>query len=199
MLAANGIPAAVPLALREPEGNIYGPAGLSCGVRDIFPKFQFIFHLLPVRVVYRALPLTFLTSLSQIFIASLLAAFLYSFIFLVLRGTLMIKGGIKLTLDPNSRWDGANENYHKFVARVARSMLWCVLQTSRIFTPSYDSLIGTLLVRFLLQRPRRALTYETSLYCTPDSLLCHAPFGDFRVQYCLGSYGVRFRLLVPSW
>ncbi|KAF9453453.1 hypothetical protein P691DRAFT_800720 [Macrolepiota fuliginosa MF-IS2] len=103
--AIAGIAASVPFVLHQTGGDIYGPAGLSCGVRDIFPKLQFIFHLLPI------------------FIASLLSAFLYSVIFLALRGTLVIKGGIKLTLGPNGRWDG-DENYHRFVARVARSMLW---------------------------------------------------------------------------
>ncbi|KAG5653391.1 hypothetical protein H0H81_000778 [Sphagnurus paluster] len=61
----------------------------------------------------------------QIFIASVVSAILYSLIFLVLRGTLNIKGGIKLTLDPYERKAaGASENYHRFVARIARSMLW---------------------------------------------------------------------------
>lgn len=60
----------------------------------------------------------------QIFIASLLSAFLYSLIYLVLRGSLKIKGGIRLTLDPNARWDGNTESYQRFIARVAKSMLW---------------------------------------------------------------------------
>ena len=54
---------------------------------------------------------------------------LYSVIFLVLRGTLNIKGGITLILDPNERWvvGKVTENYHRFVARVARSMLWLAI------------------------------------------------------------------------
>lgn len=62
----------------------------------------------------------------QIFLASILAAILYSVIFLVLRGTLNIKGGITLILDPNERWvvGKVTENYHRFVARIATSMLW---------------------------------------------------------------------------
>ncbi|KAF5359541.1 hypothetical protein D9756_003319 [Leucocoprinus leucothites] len=101
-----GIAASIPFFFHDPAGSIYGPAGLSCGVRAIFPKLDFILHLLPI------------------FLASLLSAFLYSLIYLVLRGTLNIKGGIKLTLDPNGRWDGDMESYHRFIARVARSMLW---------------------------------------------------------------------------
>jgi hypothetical protein len=37
-----------------------------------------------------------------------------------------IKGGVTLTLNPNERRAAgkAIENYHRFVARIARSMLW---------------------------------------------------------------------------
>jgi len=89
-------------------GPGYGASGLSCGVRSVYPKAQFFFHLFPI------------------FVASVLSAILYSVIFLVLRGTLNIKGGIKLTLDPEERWVSGKsmENYHRFVARIARSMLW---------------------------------------------------------------------------
>lgn len=43
--------AIVPLLLHKAEGSIYGPSGLSCGVRPAFPKDQFIFHLLPVKTL----------------------------------------------------------------------------------------------------------------------------------------------------
>ncbi|KAJ6570179.1 hypothetical protein DFH09DRAFT_423681 [Mycena vulgaris] len=71
-----------------------------------FPKSMFFFHLLPI------------------FITSIMSALLYSIIFLALRGTLVLKGGLKLALDPNERWGGNVQNYHRFVARIARSMLW---------------------------------------------------------------------------
>ncbi|KXN91683.1 hypothetical protein AN958_12535 [Leucoagaricus sp. SymC.cos] len=111
------VAASIPFVLHDPEGSIYGPSGLSCGVRDIFPKLQFVFHLLPI------------------FIASLLSAFLYSLIYLVLRGTLKIKGGIKLTLDPKGRWDGDMEGYHRFIARVAKSMLWFPIAYFALLVP----------------------------------------------------------------
>ncbi|KAF9532593.1 hypothetical protein CPB83DRAFT_759343, partial [Crepidotus variabilis] len=98
-----------PLAIRKPQGSIYGPDGLICDIMTIFPKEQFFFHLLPILLF------------------SILAAILYSLIFLVLRGTLMIRGGVKLMLNPDERWknnQGVGENYHRFIARVARSMLW---------------------------------------------------------------------------
>ncbi|KAG5645534.1 hypothetical protein DXG03_005809 [Asterophora parasitica] len=89
-------------------GPAYGINGLSCGVSAIYLKAQFFFHLLPI------------------FMASVLSAILYSLMFLVLRGTLNIKGGIKFTLDPHDRLGsgGVTESYHRFVARIARSMLW---------------------------------------------------------------------------
>ncbi|KAF8072018.1 hypothetical protein FPV67DRAFT_913986 [Lyophyllum atratum] len=89
-------------------GPAYGAAGLSCGITPVYLKAQFFFHLFPI------------------FVASVFSAILYSLIFLVLRGTLNIRGGIKLTLDPHQRWVSGKvtENYHRFVARIARSMLW---------------------------------------------------------------------------
>jgi len=89
-------------------GTPFGANGLSCGIRPVYLKAQFFFHLFPI------------------FLASVLSAILYSVIFLILRGTLNIKGGISLIFDPNERWvvGKVTENYHRFVARVARSMLW---------------------------------------------------------------------------
>ncbi|KAJ3516138.1 hypothetical protein NLJ89_g1317 [Agrocybe chaxingu] len=101
--------AAAPFLIHDSAGFVYGADGLACGVRSIFPRLQFLFHLLPI------------------LIASTLGAVLYSLIYLVLRGTLEIKGGLKVTLNPHERWrngEGLGENYHRFVARVARSMLW---------------------------------------------------------------------------
>ncbi|PPQ83448.1 hypothetical protein CVT25_007039 [Psilocybe cyanescens] len=100
-----------PFFVQPAEGFIYGAAGLMCSVRAEFPKALFIFHILPI------------------LLASILGAILYSLIFLVLRGTLKFKSGIKLTLNPNKRWndkEGLGENYHRFVARIANSMLWYV-------------------------------------------------------------------------
>jgi hypothetical protein len=101
--------ALIPFMVHLPQGHVYGAEGLSCGVRDIYPKLQFVLHLLPI------------------LLASFFGAILYSLIFLVLRGTLKYNKGIKLTLNPHERWnnsEGLGENYHRFVARVARSMLW---------------------------------------------------------------------------
>jgi hypothetical protein len=85
------------------HGHVYGAVGLTCGVRSVYPKTQFFLHLLPI------------------FIASFLSVILYSLVFLALRGTLKFRGGIKLTLNPEVRWNNREEN--RLLARVARSML----------------------------------------------------------------------------
>ncbi|KAJ7914930.1 hypothetical protein B0H13DRAFT_2001699 [Mycena leptocephala] len=103
---AAGALAAAPLYKTLSLGPRYGISGLSCGIRDVYPQSLFFFHLLPI------------------FVASIMSALLYSLIFLVLRGTLVIRGGLKFSLDPNERWSGNVQNYHRFVARIARSMLW---------------------------------------------------------------------------
>lgn len=67
----------------------------------------------------------------QIFLASILSAFLYSLIFLALRGTLRIKGGLRITLDPNKRWEANSDDYYlRFITRVAKSMLWYAFSRS---------------------------------------------------------------------
>ncbi|KAF8896203.1 hypothetical protein BD779DRAFT_567214 [Infundibulicybe gibba] len=100
-------------------GPIYGADTDACGVRRFYPMKQFSFHLLPI------------------FIASVLSALLYSIIFLVLRGTLVIKGGFKFTLDPHERWKmtGVSENYQRFVASIARSMLWFPIAYISLLVP----------------------------------------------------------------
>jgi len=98
--------AAAPTYTTPALGPRYGISGLACGVRPVYPRSLFLFHLLPI------------------LITSVISASLFSLIFLVLRGTLVVRGGLKFTLDPNERWGGNVQNYHRFVARIARSMLW---------------------------------------------------------------------------
>lgn len=88
-------------------GNVYGVSGLSCGVKYTFPKALFFYHLLPI------------------FIAAFISAILYSLIFLVLRGSLVIKGGLKFSMDNlNERGDRVQADYQRFVAGIASSMIW---------------------------------------------------------------------------
>ncbi|KAJ3930665.1 MAG: hypothetical protein NXY57DRAFT_1011057 [Lentinula lateritia] len=78
-------------------GPVYGPSGLACGVRASLKMQLFFFHLLPI------------------FLAAVLSAILYTLIFLVLRGFIAIKGGVRVTSD---------STYQQFVTSIARSMLW---------------------------------------------------------------------------
>jgi hypothetical protein len=71
-----------------------------------FPKAKFLLHILPI------------------LISSLLSATTYSMTFLVLRGTLSIRGGVRLTFDPIKRWSTIGDEADRFVARIAGAMLW---------------------------------------------------------------------------
>ncbi|KAG6832812.1 hypothetical protein H0H92_009431 [Tricholoma furcatifolium] len=140
-------------------GSGYGANGLSCAIRPIYANAEFFYHLFPI------------------FVASVLSAVLYSIIFLVLRGTLSIKGGVKLTLDPNERLTsgGIAENYQRFVARIARSMLWypfaynallvpysiTVLLSLSGFTISFGSTIFAYVCWFMLGIVNVGLLYNT--------------------------------------
>jgi hypothetical protein len=65
--------------------------------------------------------------IQKFFFASLLSAIIYSLIFLVLRGILVINGGLKIHIDPERRLrllNGTFEEYQRFIYSVARTMLW---------------------------------------------------------------------------
>lgn len=110
--------ASLPFIFAKPDGDIYGPEGLMCTIRSVYPRLQFFLHLLPILV------------------ASILSAVFYSIIFLVLRGTISIKGGIKLTLDPNQRMATTDrDGYHRFIARIARSMIWYPIAYVALLVP----------------------------------------------------------------
>ncbi|EGN99075.1 hypothetical protein SERLA73DRAFT_34026, partial [Serpula lacrymans var. lacrymans S7.3] len=88
--------------------TIYGPQGISCGVTSSHPALVFVFDALPI------------------LLGALFSVTLYSLIFLVLRGTLQIKGSIKFTLNPEERWSSVSnfEEYDRFIGAIARSLLW---------------------------------------------------------------------------
>jgi len=47
--------AGAPFLINEPEGYVYGADGLSCGVRSVYRRLQFFFHLFPVRSAFLVL------------------------------------------------------------------------------------------------------------------------------------------------
>ena len=66
----------------------------------------------------------------KIFVASLIASAFYALVFLIIRGTIVIKGGLKFNLDPEARRTTLFGTFEspEFIGAVARSMLWYVLQ-----------------------------------------------------------------------
>jgi len=101
-----GILSALPFMLPMPNGTIYGVSGLSCGLRQEYPKTQFLLHLLPI------------------FFTATVSVILFALTFLVLRGTLVIRGGVKLHFSPGERWNVRLASYHKYVGGIAKSMIW---------------------------------------------------------------------------
>ncbi|EAU85451.2 hypothetical protein CC1G_12975 [Coprinopsis cinerea okayama7 len=115
--------ASVPFILPKPDGDVYGPDGFMCTIRAVYPKAQFMLHVLPILV------------------ASILSAIFYSIIYLALRGTLAVKGGVKLSLDPHERWTvAASDNYQRFIARIASSVVNVFLfyNTFRVLEPAFE-------------------------------------------------------------
>ncbi|KAL7279343.1 hypothetical protein ACG7TL_007184 [Trametes sanguinea] len=102
--------AAMPTWIRNPTlGPIYGINGLSCGIAQSWSILNTLLHLLPI------------------LLGSFVSVIFFTLVFLVLRGTLTIKGGIKLNLNRQHRWSMSSVTtieYQRFIAAVARSMLW---------------------------------------------------------------------------
>ncbi|KAH9057825.1 hypothetical protein EDB87DRAFT_973535 [Lactarius vividus] len=91
------------------NGPLYDIGSLMCGFSKSSPIPHMLLFFIPV------------------FLASLLSAIVYSLIFLILRGTLTINGGLRFQLDPERRLRLRNETfeeYQRFVYSVARTMLW---------------------------------------------------------------------------
>jgi hypothetical protein len=92
------------------QKSFYGVSGLSCSIRPIFPKSLFFLHLFPI------------------FLAASASAILYAAMFLILRGTLVVRGIAKVGLnfernDARSSFSGMEE-YRGFVVGIARSLIW---------------------------------------------------------------------------
>lgn len=63
----------------------------------------------------------------QLLVGSLVSVVVYTLVFLVLRGTLTIQGGIRFNFNRSHRWSMSSVTtveYQRFIAAVARSMLW---------------------------------------------------------------------------
>ncbi|KAI0714430.1 hypothetical protein C8T65DRAFT_738680 [Cerioporus squamosus] len=102
--------AATPTWIRNsPFGPVYGFNGLSCGLSLNHPILSTVLHLLPL------------------LLGSVFSVIFYTLVFLILRGSLTIKGGIKFNFNRSHRWSMSSVTtveYQRFIAAVARSMLW---------------------------------------------------------------------------
>jgi hypothetical protein len=45
---SDDISAGAPFLIKRSDGFVYGADGLTCGIRPVYPRSQFLFHLLPV-------------------------------------------------------------------------------------------------------------------------------------------------------
>ncbi|KAH9974823.1 hypothetical protein BJV74DRAFT_183974 [Russula compacta] len=91
------------------NGPFYNAGGFTCGISMSYQVAHMLLYFLPF------------------FFASILSAIVYSLIFLILRGTLVINGGLRIHLDPQRRLRLRNETfeeYQRFILSVARTMLW---------------------------------------------------------------------------
>ncbi|EIW57747.1 uncharacterized protein TRAVEDRAFT_72747 [Trametes versicolor FP-101664 SS1] len=102
--------AATPTWINNPVlGPIYGINGLSCGIAIRWSLLNMVLHLLPI------------------LLGSLVSVVMFTLVFLVLRGTITMQNGIKFNLNRQHRWSTSSITtieYQRFIAAVARSMLW---------------------------------------------------------------------------
>ncbi|THH19819.1 hypothetical protein EW146_g1421 [Bondarzewia mesenterica] len=126
-------------------GPLYGASGAMCGMTRQWPVLHLVLQLLPM------------------FTAALISSIVYSLVFLILRGTLVINGGLKLNLNPQQRWniEGSFEGYQRFINSIARSMLWFPIVYVTFLVPSSiiqlmdasgsDVAFGTMSFAFILE------------------------------------------------
>lgn len=123
LFLADEVSATLPLYLEGSFGPIYGvSSGLTCGVRDVYPRHKFLLHILPVRFIESAR--FYPTEIFQIFTAASLSVILFALIFLALRGFIEVKGGLKVNVHTKERDSILSDSYHQFVFGIAKSMLW---------------------------------------------------------------------------
>ncbi|KAI0636228.1 hypothetical protein C8Q77DRAFT_1053158 [Trametes polyzona] len=126
-------------------GPIYGINGLSCGISVRWPLLSVVLHLLPI------------------LLGSFVSVVFFTLVFLVLRGTLTIKDGIKLNLNRQHRWSMSSVTtieYQRYIAAVARSMLWYPFAFNILLLPA---LVVGLMESSGLSVPFEALVFASTL------------------------------------
>jgi hypothetical protein len=112
---------------RGADDPLYNIDGFACGISMSYQVAHMLLYFLPVRSLPTFPNRHVLTAWTKLFLASLLSAIVYSLIFLILRGTLAINGGLRIQFDPERRLrphNGTYEEYQRFIYSVARTMLW---------------------------------------------------------------------------
>ena len=113
--------------LHLPLGPVYGINELSCGISIEHPILSVVLHLLPVSCLSLTLVCRDSPTIHQLLLGSVVSVVFYTLLFLILRGTLSIRNGFKLNLNRSHRWSTSSTvtaEYQRFIAAVARSMLW---------------------------------------------------------------------------
>lgn len=120
--------AATPTWLRNSVfGPAYGIQEMSCGLSRRWPLLSTGLHLVPVCFILHTNCQHVLNMTAKLLLVSVVSVIFYTMVFLILRGTLTIKNGLKLNFDRSNRWSMSSVTtveYQRFIAAVARSMLW---------------------------------------------------------------------------
>jgi hypothetical protein len=109
------------------SGSLYNINDFTCGISKSYQVAYMLLYFLPVRTPLGLGRPLYVLTIPKLFLASLLSALVYSLIFLMLRGTLVINGGLKIQIGPESRLrvrDRTFQGYQRFVHTVAQKMLW---------------------------------------------------------------------------
>ncbi|KAL5504065.1 hypothetical protein ACEPAH_8138 [Sanghuangporus vaninii] len=104
------------------HGPFFSNVGLWCAISSGYTIEQFVVYYLPL------------------ILSAFVACSLFALIYLCLRGTLVIGGGIKLNLSPENvhGWAGrlnGREEYRHFLGAIIRSLLWFPLAYFVLFLP----------------------------------------------------------------
>jgi hypothetical protein len=86
-----------------------------------------LLYFLPVRTPPSTLAGWQVLTAQKLFLACLLSAIVYSLVFLILRGTLVFNGGLRIHFGLERKLrlrNGTFEEYQRFIYSVSRTMLW---------------------------------------------------------------------------
>lgn len=147
------------------QAGVYGPVAVSCGVTTAYPREIFGLEAFPI------------------ILASVLSVIIYSTMFLVLRGILHVKGGIKLTFKAQGLRGAVtdSEEYHRFMVAVAKTMFW--------YPIAFVSLLLPIAVVNMVRFSHRAIPFGADVFAH----VCYFMLGLVNVGLMYNT----FRVLSP--